>query len=62
MNKAKNRPEELDETTLEQEELSTHQETVPVPYIAGTQLLALRWISPALDMVAKQSTQQYSKK
>jgi hypothetical protein len=62
MNKGKNRPEELDETTLEQEELSTHQETVPVPYVAGTQLIALRWISPALDMVTKQAAQEYSKK
>lgn len=48
-------PEEIDETTLEPETLATNQETIPVPYLAGTRLIALRWISPALDMVTRQA-------
>lgn len=48
-------PAQLDETTLEGEDMSTHQETIPVPWVAGTRLIAIRWIAPALDMVTRQA-------
>jgi len=46
---------EYDPTTLEDEDLPTHQEAIPVPCLSGTRLVALRWISPALNMVAEQA-------
>jgi hypothetical protein len=49
---------EPDLLPVEDEEVSTHQEAVPVPYLAGTQKIALRWISPALNMVTKQAPDQ----
>lgn len=53
---------EVDETTLENEELATHQEVIPVPYFAGEQRIALRWITPALNMVTVQAKDGYKKK
>lgn len=53
--KASKTPAELDDTTMEEEDLATHQETIPVPFVFGTRLVALRWISPALDMVTRQA-------
>jgi|GEM_PF-6167604 len=42
---------------IEDEELATHQETVPIPMMSGTRIIALRWISPALDKIARQAKQ-----
>lgn len=53
--KSQQLPESIDDTTLEDEELATHQETIPVPYIAGTRMVALRWLGPAYDMVTRQA-------
>lgn len=55
-------PTELDETTVEDEEISTHQETIPLPYLAGTRRLAVRWIDGALNMVTVQNKESYAKK
>lgn len=48
-------PAEVNRDTLEEEELSTHQEAVPVPYLAGTRMVAVRWLSGAMDQVARQA-------
>lgn len=48
---------ELNNDTLEAEDLATHQEAIPIPFICGTQLVALRWMTPALDRVARQAPQ-----
>lgn len=53
--KGKSSPAELNRDTIEEEDLATHQEVVPVPFQAGTRLVALRWISGALDQVARQA-------
>lgn len=47
--------EELTRDTLEEEELSTHQEAIPIPFLCGTQMVAIRFISPALDRVAREA-------
>lgn len=52
MNKGKSQDlSELDDTTLEAEDMATHQENIPVPALFGTRLVAVRWITPALNMV-----------
>lgn len=53
--KGKIQPPEFDQTTLEDESLSSSQEAVAVPYSAGTNLIALRWIAEALAMLAEQA-------
>jgi hypothetical protein len=53
--KGKGPPAEVDETTMEDEDISTHQETIPIPLISGTRNLALRWLAPAYDMVSRQA-------
>jgi hypothetical protein len=55
MSKSAIRPEELDETTVEAEDLATHQENIPIPYLVGTRRIAVRWIEEALDMVTEQA-------
>lgn len=60
--KAKSPKTERDETSLESEDIATHQETIPVPFICGTGLVALRWIGPATNMVTKQAEDEPAKK
>lgn len=48
---------ELNNDTLEEEDLATHQETIPIPFICGTQIVALRWMTQALDRKARQAPQ-----
>lgn len=60
--KGRARPEDVDETTLEAEDLATHQEAIPVPYLSGTHMVALRWISEATGMVTRQAPDNISKK
>lgn len=38
---------------LEKEDVSKHQEAVPLPYFAGTRKMALRWMTGATDRVTK---------
>lgn len=61
MNKGARSPER-DEVPLEDESLDTAQEAIPVPYIAGTRRIALRWISPALDMITREAPDDVGKK
>jgi hypothetical protein len=55
MSKSSIKPETLDETTLEAEELATHQENVPLPWLAGTRKIAVRWLDNALDQRTEQA-------
>lgn len=50
--KAKPVPKEL--LPFQAENVASNQQSVPLPYMAGTRLIALRWISPATDMMTQQ--------
>lgn len=39
-------------TGLEEEEIARAQEGVPIPYMAGTRKIALRWITPIYNQKA----------
>jgi len=43
---------------VEPEEIASHQEAVPVPWWAGTRKVALRWITPATQMITEQAPQE----
>lgn len=38
---------------FQEENLATVQQSVPLPYVRGTRLVAVRWISPAFDQVTQ---------
>ena len=40
---------------VEDESLSSAREAVPVPYLAGTRKIALRWISPIYNQRAEEA-------
>lgn len=46
---------EKEDVPVQEEEIATHQEAIPVPYLAGTRRVSLRWITDARDMQTKQS-------
>jgi len=46
---------ETDDMPVEPEAVATSQEAIPVPYLAGTRLIALRWISPPIDVFSVQA-------
>ncbi len=46
---------ETDAVPIGDEEMATHQEAVPAPYLAGTRRVALRWMTGALDRVTQQA-------
>lgn len=54
--------EELDDVPAQEEEIATHQEAVPVPYVAGTRRVAARWLDDGIDMRVRQTSANYSKK
>ena len=39
---------------FQKENIASNQQAVPLPYLAGTRLIAVRWISPALNQVTQQ--------
>lgn len=39
---------------FQQESVATNQQSVPLPYLGGTRLLSVRWITPALNEVVIQ--------
>jgi hypothetical protein len=55
MGKSNVKPDTLDETTVEHEDLATHQENIPVPYLSGTRRVAVRWLDVALNMITEQA-------
>lgn len=44
---------EKDDLPLEDEEVATAQEAIPVPLIAGTRRMAVRWFVPAMGLVTQ---------
>jgi hypothetical protein len=46
---------ETDDMPLEPESVATMQEAVPVPFLAGTRAIALRWISPPVSVFSVQA-------
>jgi hypothetical protein len=46
---------ETNEVPAEPELISTNQEAIPVPLLGGTRMLALRWITPPLNVYAVQA-------
>ncbi|MDI1336300.1 MAG: hypothetical protein PSU94_08985 [Lacunisphaera sp.] len=39
---------------FQKENVASNQQAVPLPYLAGTRLIAVRWITPALNQVTQQ--------
>ena len=39
---------------FQSENVASNQQSVPLPYLAGTRVIAARWISPALNQVTHQ--------
>jgi hypothetical protein len=62
MSKASGGPETAEDFPVEEEEVATHQEAVPVPYLAGIRRIAARWLDDGLDMKVRQTRDGYSKK
>lgn len=54
--------DEVDDTTLESESLSTAQETIPLPLPAGEVLIAGRYGSPIYGQYAQQAKSERSSK
>jgi hypothetical protein len=54
--------EELEPTGIEDEQLSTAPEAVPVPLLWGERKVALKWISRVYNQVAKEAPQARSGK
>ena len=40
---------------FQQENVATNQQQIPVPYLAGERLIAVRWQTPALNEQTKQA-------
>lgn len=55
-------PFATDEIPIEEQSISTAQEAGPLPYIAGTRMVAVLWIDEALDMRAVQTGDSIGKK
>jgi len=53
-------PVKVQLTPFQAENIASNQQAVPLPYLAGTRVVAIRWISPALNEVTQQA--QGSKK
>lgn len=54
--KGPSRPVKKELLPFQAENVATNQQSVPLPYVAGTRLMAIRWITPATDMVTQQAT------
>lgn len=53
---------EREEFPVEDEELSTHQEAIPIPWVCGVRRVSARWIDEALEMEVRQTRDKYGKK
>ena len=51
-----------DDLPVGDEEVTTHQEAVPLPYLAGTRKTSCRWMDQATNMLTKKSKTQVGKK
>lgn len=36
---------------FQKENLATNQQAIPLPYLAGTRVVAVRWLTPALNQL-----------
>lgn len=61
MMKGPNKPE-VEKDSIQEEEVATHQEAIPVPYFAGTRKIAVRWITPAISIITKKNKEAPTKK
>jgi len=61
MNKGQT-PFATDEIPVEEQTIATAQEAGPLPYLAGTRMIAILWIDEALDMKAVQTGESIGKK
>jgi hypothetical protein len=50
-----NQPTPVNLVPFQQENVSTNQQDIPLPYFAGERLIALRWISPAFNETTTQA-------
>ena len=56
---ARNQPDpELNDANTEADEFSTNQEAVSISWFCGERKLALRWISPIYNQLAKEAPQE----
>lgn len=46
-------PPEPDTAGIEEEQVSSSQESVPVPFVAGTRKIAVKWISRVYNQKSK---------
>jgi hypothetical protein len=46
---------QTDDFPVEPEAVATMQEAIPVPYLAGTRVIALRWISAPVEVFSVQA-------
>lgn len=53
---------DVENDSIQEEEVSTHQQAIPVPYFAGTRKIAIRWITPAFNLVAIRAKNTLGKK
>lgn len=51
----KSKPAKKELLPFQAENVATNQQSVPLPYAAGTRLMAIRWVSPALNRITQQA-------
>ncbi len=55
----RNQPDpELNLANTEEDEFSTNQEAVSIPWFCGERKLALRWVSPIYNQFTKEAPQE----
>ena len=59
---AKGKEIDREDLPVEEEEISTHQEATPVPWLCGTRRLSLRWITPAFALATQAAPDEVSGK
>lgn len=51
-----------DEWPMEDEEVSTHQEAIPVRFLGGTRRVSAQWLDKALNMMTIRRKGKFGKK
>jgi hypothetical protein len=49
-------PAQVNLVPFQQENVATNQQSIPLPYLAGTRLIAVRWMTDALNEVTQQAS------
>lgn len=47
-------PEQKKLLPFQDENVASNQQRIPLPYVRGTNLVAVRWVSPAINRVVHQ--------